>query len=272
MATRLISNLRSLRRLIALAWVLVTAAISFIVLPTQRRTLRSRANWLQTSCRSALRALGVSYTTTSHPPGTGVVIAVNHLSYLDILVLSAITPTVFVAKREVRDWLVFGWFARMAGTCFVDRERRSDVSRICQEFAPVLESGLRLVLFLEGTSTNGQTVRPFKSSLLEPAIQAHWSIVPAAVSYTVPLRYSMAQDVCWWGDMTLPPHLFNLAGLPRIDAHVTWSKPMPYISDRKALASALHQRVSQMYELLNPSAQLALPALRTTSTLITSQD
>ena len=271
MLSRFIHNLRSLRRLSALAWVLTIAATSLAFRPAHRRSLAARARWLQTTCRSALRALGVSYAATGHPPLTGTVLAVNHLSYLDILVLGATTPTVFVAKSEVRSWPVFGWFARMAGTCFVDRERRGDVARVSQEFAPVLESDLRLVLFLEGTSTDGQKVLPFKSSLLEPAIAAHWPIVPAAVNYSVPSGYSVVEEVCWWGDMTLSPHLFNLAGLPRIQAQVAWGEPMPPTNDRKILASALHHRVTQLHESLKSSTQLPPPAVPTDLTPVLAQ-
>jgi len=58
------------------------------------------------------------------------------------------------------------------------------------------------------------------------------------------------QEVCWWGDMTLPPHLFNLAGLPHINAHVGWGEPLPHTGDRKVLAAALHQRVLRLYQAL----------------------
>jgi len=173
-------RIRSVWRLTALAWVLVASAIALAVRPAHRSSLSAREHWLQAACRSALRALGVSWSAAGRPPATSALIAANHLGYLDILVLAAMTPTVFVAKREVRDWPVFGWFARMAGTRFVDRERRSDVARVGDEIAPVLAAGLRVVLFLEGTSTDGRTVQPFKSSLLEPAVQARWPIIPAA--------------------------------------------------------------------------------------------
>jgi 1-acyl-sn-glycerol-3-phosphate acyltransferase len=94
----------------------------------------------------------------------------NHLSYLDIVLLSSLTPCVFVAKNEVKDWPVFGWFARLAGTVFVDRNDRRDAARANELIRSALREGALVVLFPEGTSSNGSTVLPFKSSLLQAAI------------------------------------------------------------------------------------------------------
>ncbi|MDP3069444.1 MAG: lysophospholipid acyltransferase family protein [Opitutaceae bacterium] len=204
-----------------------------------------RACWLQRVCRRARCVLEVKVRVTGAAP-RGAVIAANHLGYLDILVLASLAPCVFVAKHEVRAWPVFGWFARRAGTRFVDRERRADVARVAQEFAPVIAAGENLVLFLEGTSTDGRTMRPFKSALLEPAARAGWPAVPAAIMYAVPPPHAAEHDVCWWGEMTLAPHLIGLAGLPRIDAAVAWGTPAAPAADRKGLARALHDAVRDL--------------------------
>lgn len=218
----------------------------------------NRARWLQRTCRRALRALGVGVATTGRAP-RGAVVAANHLGYLDILVLAAQAPCVFVAKREVRGWPVFGWFARRAGTRFIDRTRRADVARAAAEFAPVIAAGHNLVLFLEGTSTDGSAVLPFRSSLLEPVATAGWPAVPVAMTYVVPAPHTAAHEVCWWGDMTLAPHVLNLAGLPRIDATVAWGEPVAPAADRKALARALHAGVRQLRGELVDDTVEALP-------------
>ena len=87
-------------------------------------TQPARSRWLQWCARRTLRVFGVRYQATGAPPQTGLLVA-NHLSYLDILVLVSLTPAVFVSKAEVKHWPVFGWFACLAGTLFVDRTRRS---------------------------------------------------------------------------------------------------------------------------------------------------
>jgi len=237
-------------RLLAFGWVLVSAAVA---LGFYRRSLAARALWLHRTCQRALRALGV-HTSAVGEPATGAIIVANHVSYLDILVLAATRPVVFVAKREVRSWPVFGWFARGAGTRFIDRERRGDVARVAAEFAPAVAAGISVVMFLEGTSTDGRAVKPFKSSLLAPAVEARWPVVPAAISYGLPAGHDVATEVCWWGDMTLTPHLLHLFALPRIDAYVAWGAAEPATADRKALAVTLHRRVAHLHVALTAAA------------------
>lgn len=264
MPAALIRACRIACRLTALGLVLLWAAARQLS-PRNRRNPASRARWLQSTCRAALRALGVRWTALGRVP-TGMIIAPNHASYLDILALGAITPVVFLAKREVSNWPVFGWFARMAGTQFIHRDKREDVVRAASEFEQTLADGLGLVLFLEGTSTDGDQVRPFKSALLEPAVRAGWPVAPAALVYTAPPGYSVAREVCWWGDMTLTPHLFNLAGLPRVSVCVGWGAPVAGCTDRKTLAAVLHERVTKLHAALHHSIT-ARPD-RQTATLI----
>lgn len=242
----LVSRLRAVGRILAFAWVVLSSAV---MIGCTRRDLAVRARWLQWTCARVLRVLGVKIDTVGEP-SAGAVIVANHVSYLDILVLAALRPVVFVAKREVRDWPVFGWFAQRAGTRFIDRERRGDVARVVAEFAPAVASGVGVVIFLEGTSTDGQAVRPFRSSLLAPAVEQQWPVVPAAISYALPAGYDVATEVCWWGDMTLTPHLLHLFTLPRITALVAWGAAETEAADRKALALKLHDRVTRLHVAL----------------------
>ena len=114
-------------------------------------------------------------------PSSGLLVS-NHLSYLDIVVLSSIRPCVFVAKRDVARWPLFGWLAHAAGTIFVDRERRFSTEFV-NGIHEAIAAGLPVVLFPEGTSSDGSTVLPFKSALLESAVQLR-SPVAAARSNT----------------------------------------------------------------------------------------
>src|SRR5437764_10384856 len=131
-------------------------------------TVLARASWLQFATRRFLRIFRATVQTSGPMPSNGLLVC-NHLSYMDILVLSSLTPAVFVAKREVKSWPVFGWFARLAGTLFVDCERRTQVGKVTNQIESVLNEGVLTILFPEGTSSGGETVLPFKSSLLEPA-------------------------------------------------------------------------------------------------------
>jgi lyso-ornithine lipid O-acyltransferase len=198
-----------------------------------------------------LKALGIRVVAQGKP-ARGTVIVANHLSYLDIVVLSSLTPVIFVAKREVRGWPLFGWFAAKAGTRFIDREKRGDVTRVGGELAPIMEAGLSIVLFLEGTTSDGREVLPFRPSLLAPAVAAGWKLAPAGITYAVPAGHSAETEVCWWGDMTLPPHLGNVATLPWVEARVGWGEMVPAAGDRKLLAVELRNEVARLKTLWGP--------------------
>ena len=108
----------------------------------------------------------------------------------------------------------------------------------------VLDEGVNLVVFLEGTSTDGTSVRPFRPGLLEPIVQAGAPVVPVSISYQTSVDYDPSLDVAWWGRMPLLPHLVKLIGIPQIRAEVVLGDPQVNSCDRKALGSSLHQAVT----------------------------
>lgn len=250
-------RLRAAWRLLSLVAALGVAAVLFFVTAGPWSSFRRRSLWLHRTGRLVLRALAVRFDVEGEPrPRTGVV-ASNHVSYLDIPVLAAATPQVFLAKSEVRDWPVVGWFARTAGTQFIDRKRRSDVARQNADFVHIVEHDAVLTLFLEGTSTDGTAVAPFRSSLLEPVIEHGWSVTPAAMHYTC-TGGDVAQDVCWWGEMGFFEHLFRLVQVDTVTAHLRFGKPVASAEDRKELAAHLHREVAALKtcteETLAPAA------------------
>lgn len=250
MIRRLQEYFRCGRRMIALAAALAFHAAAFVAVAEHRRGVAARARWLSRTCRAVLRAIGVRASAVGRQPAAGVVVC-NHLGYLDILVLASQTPVVFVAKREVRDWPIFGWFARMAGTQFVDRARRGDVVRVAAQLSPVLAAGVSVVLFLEGTSSDGREVHPFKPSLLDPVVRGGMPVMPAAISYVAPPGHSAATEICWWGDMTLTRHLLNLLSLHPVQAYLGWGEPIAGENDRKKLAALAHGRVIALHRALS---------------------
>ena len=240
-----LGRIRGLAKLALVFGCLLWGAVEYLALGRRRRDLSVKAAWLSRTCRHLLRALGVRLVEHGKP-SPGAVIVANHVSYIDIMVLSALSPVVFVAKKEVRGWPVFGWFAAKAGTRFINRERRGDVARIAEEMAPVMAAGVGVVLFLEGTTSDGKNVLPFRASLLAPAIAEGWCLVCAGLVYKVPDDRSVENEVCWWGDMTLPPHLLNLASLPWLEAKVGWGDSLIASGDRKALAETLRAKVVEL--------------------------
>jgi 1-acyl-sn-glycerol-3-phosphate acyltransferase len=214
--------------------------------------VRARAQWLQQACRRVLRILNVTIKTEGPIPLKGLMVC-NHLSYLDILVISTVTPSVFIAKNEVKRWPVFGWFAQLSGTLFVKRTRRVDVARLNQEVEYVLDAGGLVVLFPEGTSSDGRNVLPFKSSLLEPVTRLNHPLTVAFLDYSMP-EGDVRKDVCYWGDMTLVPHLINLFSKRRVEARVSFTRLASQAQSRKELARRLHSHVVRLKESLREDA------------------
>ena len=204
----------------------------------------ARTNWLHRWCSFGCRILGIRVTLSGLIPRAGLLVC-NHLSYLDIIVLSSLQPCVFVAKRDVRAWPLFGWLARGGGTIFVERNCRSKAASEVRLISSVIGSGLLVVLFPEGTSSDGATVLPFKSSLLQAAIAARCPIAAAGIDYQL-ADGSVANEVCYWRDMTLVPHLLNLFGKQAIDATVRVSTSRFRSNDRKTLARELHAEVASL--------------------------
>jgi 1-acyl-sn-glycerol-3-phosphate acyltransferase len=239
-------------RLVWLAGEVIWAALCFIPRVLLRSSSSSRvwrALWLQTACRRALRVLNVELQAAGPIPARGLLVS-NHLSYLDILVLSALTPSVFVAKREVRTWPVFGWFARLSGTLFADRQRHMQVGPLNRELRNALEVGVLMVLFPEGTSSDGRTVLPFKSALLEPATNSGHALSASLIEYHLD-DGDIGQELCYWNDMTFLPHLINLLSKRWIKASVRFSEVRQGSLHRKELARYLHSEVLRLKERSN---------------------
>jgi 1-acyl-sn-glycerol-3-phosphate acyltransferase len=206
----------------------------------------ARALWMQHCARRLLRAMGVESEVFGPIPARGLLVC-NHLSYVVILVIGAIAPAVFVAKREVKHWPVFGWLASLAGTIFVDRERRTDAGRLAEEIQAVIDSGVLVILFPEGTSSDGRTVLPFKSSLLEPAARQKHPITAGLIGYELE-DGDVGEEVCYWKDMTLLPHMLNLMGKRGIRASLRLGQLSGGSTDRKELARQLHKKVMGLRE------------------------
>jgi 1-acyl-sn-glycerol-3-phosphate acyltransferase len=246
--------LRVVTRVAWLAWELILIAVLYIFRVVFRRDqplIEARAHWLHQGCRRVLHVFNAEVRSTGKVPETGLLVS-NHLGYLDILVLSALAPAVFVAKRDVKNWPLFGWFALLSGTLFADRERRLQVGELIKELRAVMDSGALVVLFPEGTSSDGRTVLPFKSSLLEPATACSHPLSASLIAYRLE-DGDVGEEVCYWKDMTFVPHLINLLSKKRVGVSVQFSKLRNGSRNRKKLARELHAEVLKLKQLHSPA-------------------
>ena len=237
--------------MLGVLWVAATAVLAYFLRPANRASLDARAAWLQRTCRRCLRVLHLKIETVGHLPH-GALLTPNHVGYMDILILSALAPTVFVSKAEVGSWPLFGWFAKRAGTRFLRRDLKRDLPRVGAELGPVIDHGINLVIFLEGTSTDGLGVIPFKPSLLEPAVQGAWPVAPVALIFFAPPGHDASIEIAWWGTMPLPQHLLTFAGLEWSKVRVTFGPVRVATGERKAMASQLQKEVQELMRIKSP--------------------
>lgn len=194
-----------------------------------------------------------------------VLIVANHTSWLDIPVISAVAPVSFIAKKEVGGWPGVSALARLQRTVFVDREKRLAAGDTAREIEERLAAGDNLVLFAEGTSTDGNRLLPFRSSLfaaVKPGRRPNADEQPApnsprAVVQTLTLVYKRLHGIPlgrfdrpltgWYGDMDLPPHALELLGAGPLDVVIRIGAPIALdeFADRKALAGHTEAEIRQ---------------------------
>ena len=196
----------------------------------------------------------------------------NHVSWVDILVIGSIMPVAFVAKREVASWPLVGVTAKMQRTVFVDRTRRHRTSQAIGEIVKRLTSGTPVVLFAEGTSSDGNRVLPFRSALLgaveEAGAQVERGILlqPMSVGYTclhgIPMGRQHRPLVAWYGDLDFMPHIKALIARGAVDAVVSYGEPVAAdgTADRKAMTKSLEATVRALNVATLRGGQRPAPA------------
>ena len=240
-------TLRAAGRLCWFAFEVLVILLNYLfttAFAPQKSKRLARAAWLHRSSRRHLKIFGYSADVAGAIPKNGLLVS-NHLSYLDILAISATTPAVFVSKADVRRWPLFGWLAALAGTVFVERERRTLVVEVNREIQTALDAGVLVVIFPEGTSSNGETVLPFRTSLLEPAARGGHEIATGWIHYELDDE-DARQEVCYWGDHSFFPHLINLLGKKSVRATLRFGKFHHTTADREELAKQLHAAVLEL--------------------------
>lgn len=198
---------------------------------------------------------GIDVTVHGHPESQGSVLFVaNHISYIDILAIGGVIDGCFIAKSDVAGWPVFGWLAKQRRTLFVERRSRRAKDQ-GSWLKDRLTAGDDLILFPEGTSTEGLEVLPFKSTLFaaveNASIDDDVIIQPLTIAYnrydSGPLCEDMRPRYAWYGDMTLGDHLWYWLGLRRVGVDLIFHAPIKASShpSRKNLANHCHQIVAR---------------------------
>lgn len=227
-----------------------------------RRTTLRTSRWARRACRT----LGLRVRRTGNwPRQSGRLVVLNHLSWIDPLLLAAIRPAVFVTSMETAEDSFLGRICAAAGCVFMERRRRGGLVDECARLATLLRHH-DVVVFPEATSSNGTHLLPFRPAAFAAAISAAALIQPLALRYHrldgQPLTARNRDRVCWHGDMTFLPHLARLITIRRIDAELTVLTAQPATGHRKSLAAQIHARIAKALNLTaaTPSATRRLAA------------
>ncbi|HKS64086.1 MAG TPA: lysophospholipid acyltransferase family protein [Xanthobacteraceae bacterium] len=241
--------------------IVVVVAFALVTLPLMP------LQWLAVALKSPLRRripvfyhrfvcrlLGIRVRVTGAPMDRRpLLIVANHSSWLDISIITAQAPVVFVAKSEIATWPLFGVLAKLQRTVFVERDRRAKTGAVNAAIAQRLAEGDPVLLFGEGTTGDGNRVAPFRTALIGAARDAIvaagdvpqiW-VQPLSIAYVaqqgIPLGRHLRPRVACYGKMKLFPHIGAIARSGAVDVTVTWGEPVAYSgeTDRKALARDL---------------------------------
>ena len=213
--------------------------------------------------RLVLRLLDIRVHVRGLPPGPEqpTLIVANHVSWLDIFVMSALAPLAFIAKQEIAGWPVIGFCARLQRCVFLDRSRKAATAEVNAVVGRRLAEGDLIVLFPEGTTGDGIRLLPFRSSLIgaaraalaDPRLDAI-ALQPLAIVYArrngLPLGRAGMPELAWYGDMELAPHLSGFLRGGPADVVAAWGAPIPFGagSDRKRATAVAEAAVRDAIE------------------------
>lgn len=182
------------------------------------------------------------------PESKGVLLVSNHLGYLDIVVHASFMGVRFAPKKEIRTWPILGPYLGLSQPVWIDRKNRSKSQETLLEFEKTLELEVPLIVYPEGTSTDGlHGLLPFKSTPFEAAIKNNRPIQPMITLYKVP---EGSMNPAWFGDQELLPHVWELLGIREFQADIYLLPPVypNQYANRKELAEAVREKMLAVYQ------------------------
>jgi len=219
-----------------------------IVFVFPRLSQEKREYRVQAWAIKMLSCLAIKLVVKGKPPVSGpVLLAANHISWLDILVMHAARHCRFVSKSDVKHWPLIGTLATGAGTLYIERESRRDAMRVVHHMAESLRSGDVLAVFPEGTTSNGVDLLPFHANLIQAAISAGSPVQPVALSFVDRTTGQTSLAPCYIDDDTLVGSIWRTLRTPNLVAVVTFGETqLAEGRDRRAWAAELRNAIAGM--------------------------
>lgn len=248
------STLRAALRLFLLVvYTLTTFGIYlagyFIVRLFKARYEPWRNLFMRTWARGVAFIFNVQVEAVGDPPKAPFFIVSNHMSYLDIIPLYLNLRCTFVAKKEVRSWPVLGFMVKAVGVIFIDRNRRKDVKRVNELLNHSLNEYQGMIVFPEGTSSGGEKVLPFHSSLLQLPATANLPVHYCSLYYETGVGDPPADNsVCFYGAReSFLQHIWKFAKTHSVFCEINFGASPVQSTDRKELADNLHQKIEKIF-------------------------
>jgi 1-acyl-sn-glycerol-3-phosphate acyltransferase len=250
----LISAFRGIRLIMHILYaVLMAIFYPYLSQTKRRRTLRI---W----SRQLLEILDIGIRTEGQWPAHGeggYLIVANHVSWLDIFVLNTVYPSRFIAKAEVRSWPLIGWICKRSNTIFIERAIHQDTATVNRHISTLLNQGVCVGLFPEGTTTDGNQVGHFHSAHIQPAIDAGAKLCPIALRYQGESG-EQSYTAAFTGDTTLFQSIWRILRSPRFDALMVFTPALATAGEnRRVLARAAQNAISQGLQTIDPSRKTA---------------
>jgi 1-acyl-sn-glycerol-3-phosphate acyltransferase len=194
-----------------------------------------------------IRALGVQLCVEGAAPASGSLLVANHVSWLDILAIASCTPAIFVAKSEVRDWPAIGWLAVRAQALFLKRSSGRSLLRVKNRIAALLLERRDVAIFPEGTTSDGSGVLPFRSGLLQAAVDGARPVQPVAIAYYAE-DGNPSVDAAFIDGMSLWQSMVAICRSGRITVRLAFAAPLaPAGRTRKKLAREARETIAATF-------------------------
>ena len=232
-------------------------AISFFVADKNRRHRLHSYNTAH-SCNRMAKLLGLDITLNNPDEWeklkrNNYLVVSNHVSYLDIVIMTAINPFLFITSTDMKNVAFIGKVTELGGSLYTDRKKFTGIKGEITNFAQYLKDGFNVVLFPEATSTDGKELRKFKKSLYQIAIEANKPILPMCIKYTTnngkPIDDSNRDNLYWYGDMGFLPHFWRLIKTRRTTIEITILDEIKVTpeSNRKDLCEESFEMINSKY-------------------------
>ena len=227
--------------------------------------LKVDAIWTQRWSRAMLWGGGIDIRLVGDPPAPGTMLVPNHVGYLDIIAIASVVPCFFVSRADVGSWPLIGMLLKSTGHLLHHRGTSRRLLGTAEEIRTRLEAGTSICVFLEGTTTPGDRLLPFKAALVQAAIGAGTTLTPTGLRWKAAHPgISVGDDISWWrDDYPFQSHLWRLLGLRGVGAEIEFGRPIEVTGrDRKQIAAEARLAVARLTGL---EAELGEEVLSATS-------